>query len=90
MRLAVVASMIFGIASAAAETPDDTALVAQCAHEVADRFLGAATDHVEIAHQEVARGPAEDRVKVTVATGEGRSATATCKFRGGKLFDVVR
>ena len=79
------------IMSLAAEGRPDSELVADCAGEVRDRFLdGVAADHVTVAVSEVRRGEAEDLVRIAVTSGEGRSVRATCKFRGGRLFDVLR
>ena len=82
-------------ASPAGATPVDgtlgnDALGAACAREIGERYLQAPESHLAIVRQEISRTVAEDQVKLTVATGEGRTATATCKFRRGKLFDVVR
>ncbi len=78
-----------GVAEAAERTDD--ALVAECAKEAQERFYdGAAGDHLEVASRAVTRGAAEDVVKLALASGEGRTVRATCKFRGGKLFDVLR
>jgi hypothetical protein len=74
----------------AAERSDDE-LVADCAKEARERFYdGAAGDHLEVASRTVTRGAAEDVVKLALASGEGRTVRATCKYRGGKLFDVLR
>jgi hypothetical protein len=78
-------------ASAAGDARPDSDLVTDCVKEVASRdFEGVAVDHLLVSSSEVRRGATEDVVRVAVASGEGRSARATCKFRGGKLFDVLR
>jgi hypothetical protein len=64
---------------------------ASIAREAQERFYdGAAGDHLLVAWHGVTRAPAEDVVKIVLASGEGRTVRATCKFRGGKLFDVLR
>jgi hypothetical protein len=78
-------------ASAAGDARPDSDLVADCVKEVASRdFEGVTADHLLVSSSEVRRGTTEDVVRVAVASGEGRSARAICKFRGGKLFDVLR
>ena|SRR5450432_100598 len=80
-----------GTVAASAEVRPDADLVADCAKEVASRaFEGVAADHLLVSSSEVRRGETEDVVRIALASGEGRSARATCKFRGGKLFDVLR
>ena len=80
-----------GTSAAGAEARSDADLVADCLSEVASRaFEGVAADHLLVSTSEVRHGEAEDVVRIAVASGEGRSARATCKFRGGKLFDVLR
>jgi hypothetical protein len=80
-----------GAAHGAEPPRPDGELVAECTREIGERFLDAAdAGHLLVSHQEITRGESEDRVKLTVASGEGRTASALCKFRGGKLFDVVR
>lgn len=80
-----------GADAAGAESRPDADLVADCVREVASRaFEGVAPDHLLVSSSEVRRGEAEDVVRIALASGEGRSARATCKFRGGKLFDVLR
>jgi len=77
--------------SAAGDTRPDADLVADCVKEVASRdFEGVAADDLRVSSSEVRRGATEDVVRIAVASGEGRSARATCKFRGSKLFDVLR
>src|SRR5579859_6413048 len=93
--LALLTLALAGAAAAAAATPVDgtqgnDALSAACAREIGERYLQAAEDHLAVMHQAIARTAAEDQVKLTVATGEGRAVSATCTFRDGKLFDVVR
>ena len=76
------------LATAGAERPD-AELIAACAHEAEERlFRGATGHHGTVVASGVTRSEKEDLVRVTVASGEGRSASATCKFRGGRLFDV--
>ena len=78
-------------AAAGTESRPDADLVADCVKEVASRaFEGVPADHLAVASSDVKRGATEDVVRIALASGEGRSARATCKFRGGKLFDVVR
>ncbi len=77
-------------ASAADPQRSDEELVADCAKEIGERFLGAAPDHLDIVRQELGRSQSQISAKLTVATGEGRTASATCIFTSGKLFDVVR
>jgi hypothetical protein len=78
-------------AAASTEARPDADFVADCVREVASRdFEGVAADHLLVSSSEVRRGATEDIVRIAVASGEGRSARATCKFRGGKLFDVLR
>jgi len=91
MRIAAtLAGFLLLAGPAAADQPSDDALVAACAKEVRERFLPeTAPDHVVVASSAVTRGAVEDLVRVSLASGEGRGARATCKFRGGKLFDVI-
>jgi hypothetical protein len=78
-------------AAAGTEMRPDAELVADCVRELASRaFEGVPADHLAVSSSEVKRGGTEDLVRVALASGEGRSARATCKFRGGKLFDVLR
>jgi hypothetical protein len=86
---------LVGAAAAAVATPVDgtqgnDALAAACAREIGERYLQATEDHIAIIRQAITRTAAEDQVELTVATGEDRTLSATCKFRSGKLFDVVR
>jgi hypothetical protein len=75
----------------AAEAPRaDSDLVAECAREIGERFLATAPDYLQVMRQAITRSDKEDLVKLTVEAGEGRTASAVCKFRAGKLFDVVR
>jgi hypothetical protein len=68
----------------------DSELVALCAKEAQDRFFeGSAADQLLVSTSEVNRTPAEDVVRIVLASGEGRTLRATCKFRAGKLFDVL-
>jgi hypothetical protein len=77
--------------SAAGDARPDSDLVTDCVKEVASRdFEGVAADDLLVSSSEVRRGATEDVVRIAVASGEGRNARATCKFRGGKLFDVLR
>jgi hypothetical protein len=78
-------------AAASTESRPDADLVADCVREVASRaFEGVPADHLAVSSSDVKRGATEDFVRIALASGEGRSARATCKFRGGKLFDVLR
>jgi hypothetical protein len=78
-------------AAAGTDSRPDADLVADCVREVASRdFAGMPTDHLVVSSSDVKRGATEDLVRIALASGEGRSARATCKFRGGKLFDVLR
>jgi hypothetical protein len=80
-----------GTAAAHPELRPDAELIAECVKEVASRdFAGAAADHLFVSSSEVRRGETEDFVRIALSSGEGRSARATCKFRGGELFDVLR
>jgi hypothetical protein len=79
-----------GSARAADAPRADGDLVAECAKEIGERFLATTPDYLQIVRQAITRGDKEDLVKLTVEAGEGRTASATCKFRAGKLFDVVR
>ena len=76
------------LAGAAAQRPD-AELIAACAQEAEERlFRGVTGHHGTVVAAGVTRSEKEDLVRVTVASGEGRSASASCKFRGGRLFDV--
>jgi len=92
--LSTLALLGAGAAAAAATPVDGTqgndALAAACARAIGERYLEAAEGHIAIVGQVITRTVAEDQVKLTVATGEGRTISATCTFRGGKLFDVAR
>jgi hypothetical protein len=78
------------LAHAADARRADGDLVAECTREIGERFLSAEPDYLLVARQAITRGDKEDLVKLTVSSGEGRTASAVCKFRDGKLFDVVR
>jgi hypothetical protein len=87
----ILLTLMLGTAHGAEPPRPDGELVTECTREIGERFLDAAdTGHLLVSHQEITRGESEDRVRLTVASGEGRTASAMCKFRGGKLFDVVR
>ncbi|MBV8651056.1 MAG: hypothetical protein JO255_06280 [Alphaproteobacteria bacterium] len=87
----IVLTLTLGAAYGAEPPRPDGDLVSECKREIGERFLDAAdADHLLVSHQEITRSESEDRVRLTVASGEGRTVSALCKFRGGKLFDVVR
>jgi hypothetical protein len=87
----ILLTLTLGAAYGAEPLRPDGELVAECTREIGERFLDAAdAAHLLVSHQEITHGESEDRVRLTVASGEGRTASALCKFRGGKLFDVVR
>ena len=93
LRYLLAASMLGAWASAAfagAGAPrPDAELIAACAHEAEERlFRGQTGHHATVVASGVTRSEKEDLVRVTVASGEGRSASVTCKYRGGRLFDV--
>ena len=92
--LSTLALVGAGAAAAAATPVDGTqgndALAAACARAIGERYLQAAEEQIAILRQAISRTVVEDQVKLTVATGEGRTISATCTFRGGKLFDVAR
>jgi len=92
--LSTLALVGAGAAAAAATPVDGTqgndALAAACARAIGERYLEAAENHLAIIRQAISRTAAEDQVELTVATGEGRTISATCTFRGGKLSNVVR
>ncbi len=69
----------------------DGELIAECAKEVRDRFLdGAGEESIATSSSKVDRDRDEEVVRIALASGEGRTVRATCKFRSGKLFDVLR
>jgi hypothetical protein len=75
-------------AGAGAQRPD-AELIAACAQEAEERlFKGVSGHHGAVVASGLTRSEREDLVNVTVASGEGRSISVTCKFRGGRLFDV--
>jgi len=91
-NLAVAALVLAALSSSrgADAARPDADLVADCVKEVASRaFEGVAAEHLLVSSSEVSHGETEDLVRIVLASGEGRSARATCKFRGGKLFDVL-
>src|SRR5258708_1562103 len=79
------------VRAAEAGAQPDSELVAFCAKEAQDRFFEGATadQQLQVSTSEVNRTPTEDIVRVVLASGEGRTLRATCKFRAGKLFDVL-
>ena len=77
------------LAAASGDRPDGE-LVSACANEARDRYFeSAGADHIVISSSAVERGRNEEVVRIVLASGEGRTARATCKFRDGKLFDVL-
>jgi hypothetical protein len=94
--LGVVAIVVVSIVAAptglaaAADEKSDSELVAACAKEVRERFFETSASETTVSSSEITRAASEDVVRVALASGEGRIVRATCKFRGGKLFDVLR
>lgn len=85
--LLIAAAILAPLAAAAQRSDDD--LIKACAQEAEERlFRGVSGHHGMVVASGVARSEREDLVNVTVASGEGRSISVTCKFRGGRLFDV--
>jgi hypothetical protein len=87
--LAAAAAALAGPVSA----KSDAELIAACASEAEERLYsgqsgGQPGHHAAVVAAAVTRGEPDDLVRVTVASGEGRSASVTCKFRGNRLFDV--
>jgi hypothetical protein len=88
VKTCLLAAAIMAPFAAGAQRSDDD-LIKACAHEVEERlFRGATGHHGTVVASNVTRSEREDLVRVTVASGEGRSASATCRFRGNRLFDV--
>jgi hypothetical protein len=89
--LAVVSIVAAATGSAgAADEKSDSELVAACAKEMRERFFESSASETIVSSSAITRGASEDIVRVALASGEGRILRATCKFRGGKLFDVLR
>ena len=90
---ALVLAAISAGAPLAAATDDrpDGELVSECGKEVRERFFeGVGEEFIVISNSTVERGQDEDVARITLAAGEGRTVRAICKFRSGKLFDVLR
>ncbi|HLJ64849.1 MAG TPA: hypothetical protein VKT70_12125 [Stellaceae bacterium] len=71
-----------------AQTNDDE-LIKRCTTELEEKLFGdAAHEHAFITAQNLVHDGERVLTRLSLASGEGRTISGTCVFRGGKLFDV--
>jgi hypothetical protein len=78
-----------GFARAAGTAPSDDDMARQCRGELESRlFAGATHGDAFVTDEKIHRDADRVIVRLDLASGEGRTISGSCIFRGGKLFDV--
>ncbi len=78
-----------GLARAADTAKEDEATVRLCRGELEQRLFGSgAHGDAFVTAQAIEHLPDRTVIRLSLASGEGRTVAGSCIFRDGKLFDV--
>jgi len=84
--LAASATSVLAQAAETAKSEDD--MLRLCRGALEERLFAGATGESVITAHDIQRQADRVTVRLTLASGEGRSLAGACIFRGDKLFDV--
>ena len=89
LALSLLLPVLAGVARAADTARGDEAMVRLCRGELEQRlFGGGAHGDAFVTAQEIQHQPDRTVIRLSLASGEGRTLAGSCIFRDGKLFDV--